>query len=383
MTAQAGAAIALQTRNGLVHGTTRHASTHLLVIELEHPLEVGETMTWRMDLVGWGDSVMGELTVAKQRQRSSNELYEVQGRIGGMDDAHRSVYRRWLEERSKGGTRQYDRSDASTFASNVGGNSMRGLSPAEAKAALERIKARKGKRKDEDLSSDLGLSSELPSDVVEAAQGRKSIADALKAGLRGSGRDRAQRREGLTDVQAGPTNGEALMGREVRIPSPPEPVALRMEGRDLSGRSSEGERDSRWRTPADDRSVGSSSDLRAPRRAPSVAPSAGATRVVKGDPEYHMDSGPPAMARVIYRSDASFRAEWASLRGHGLMIPDNRLQLPHLSIKVVLELPTGESIRCEGEVVAPMPTGAGVQLKLNAGQVAALRIEAQRVGATI
>jgi hypothetical protein len=84
----------------------------------------------------------------------------------------------------------------------------------------------------------------------------------------------------------------------------------------------------------------------------------------------------PITVTVRWFSADAYRRDWRQhLQRGGLFVPSAETLPRNRSLQLRLELPSGEAIACQAQVVAPMPTGAGLSLRLTSDQKARLEAE--------
>ncbi len=77
----------------------------------------------------------------------------------------------------------------------------------------------------------------------------------------------------------------------------------------------------------------------------------------------------PTAVRVRWRSVDAFRRDWRMhLKGGGLFIVSNEPLPRNRSVFLRMDLPSGRFVECAAQVVAPMPTGTGLSLRLGPEQ---------------
>lgn len=177
------AVIALKRPGGqMFFGTVYRVRPDTLTLDVEIPLQVGESLEWRMELSGHRDTVMGSLRILQVQPSVSDGTFRVVVRLDAMPEEDRQRMDTWIQERLVGGTtRRYDHSITSSISS----LDRSQASDIETRAALERLNQRRWQRSGStsDAGPDLlGLSSEVQSGQ-ERRSGRQAIRDALRASV--------------------------------------------------------------------------------------------------------------------------------------------------------------------------------------------------------
>ncbi len=96
------------------------------------------------------------------------------------------------------------------------------------------------------------------------------------------------------------------------------------------------------------------------------------------EPTVSLDRSADALSVTVrWRTDAGFKKSWRMhLRGGGLFIAVTEPVVAQTELTLHLELPSGRSLDCQAQVVAPMPTGLGLSVHLAPDQRQALEAEA-------
>jgi hypothetical protein len=101
---------------------------------------------------------------------------------------------------------------------------------------------------------------------------------------------------------------------------------------------------------------------------------------VQSDPmiEVHNASGNEVI-RVEYTDHLSFQQDWRKhIKRSGLFIQEQVLGQRGAIKDIELVLPSGRVLKCNAEIVAPMPSGTGLALRLRPAQLRVLQEEAGR-----
>lgn len=95
------------------------------------------------------------------------------------------------------------------------------------------------------------------------------------------------------------------------------------------------------------------------------------------DPSVLIDADrSPILVTVRWRSAARYRDDFVRhLKGGGIFVPTKEPLPRQAAVELHLHLPSGEQLSCAAVVVAPMPTGAGMSIKLTPANVALLAQE--------
>jgi len=171
-------AIALQAPGGMMFGNVVRIRSDALTFEVEGHIPERAVVTWRMELTGHSDTVMGTLKVLRVRERDGG-IQRCSSRILEMPARDRARLAAWLKERARGGTtRRYD-SDVSTITQ----TSNATVTVAETRNALERMSKRKWHNSQTSQTHDmLGLQSEIVTGS-EKKSGRAALRSALRTSM--------------------------------------------------------------------------------------------------------------------------------------------------------------------------------------------------------
>ena len=383
--ARANAMIALKLPEGMCFGRVRKVSISRVLFELENPLRLGQQLEWRMELPNWNATVFGELQIRRMKEREDRpDVYEA--RIVHINRENTERLQNWLADLSVGGnTRRYE-SDHSVI-NGLKTSRMSGASHTETASVLARMDRRANPNK-RDLAAEadaFGLASQISSvvsGIEEGMSGRQAMSNALKASLKAGGQRRRRR---SSDSGTGDSANPTARSRWESAPvthAPPEDSAVSSLGRP-----------DRSRSPAwlQDRS-----DVR-PRRMEHVAsPNASSPRPSDRLPEREktvqsrndsssqtsprveiLGSESKSPLRVTYLNHQSFQDAWTQhLQRSGLFLQEANLGPVGTERPLELVLPSGLSVKCSAQIVAPMPTGTGLALRLQPSQLRTLKREA-------
>ena len=433
MATQSNAMVALQTAAGLNFGHVRRVSPTEMVFEADARLDIGDEVPWRLELLGWKETVMGSLTV-RQVQPRQGDVPIFYARIDSIKDTDRPLFDTWLRDSELGGvSRRYDENPESLVGSNFDAP-MRGASHTETTAALERLARRRaqGRKHKERLpgedSDPFGLGDEKPSDTssAPAGSGRRAIREALRASLgqqrpRGPRTDRDRLPERWISGDTPSDGGSGAPGGDQEDASDPNtysgsgllrplqvPDWLDSQSQPSAG---SGSRDPSWlaelhsvsntdsvanlrsETPswlyelnpspaaeppaADDgphlvspEDPTEEATERGPHRAPD--------RPAAPDPMITVDaaSAPTRVTAAWRTRDAYARDFRQHLRGCGLFVPEPDMGALGTEVEVLLVLPGGLEVSCKATVVAPMIMGTGLALSLGEKDRRALSLAA-------
>jgi hypothetical protein len=94
-------------------------------------------------------------------------------------------------------------------------------------------------------------------------------------------------------------------------------------------------------------------------------------------PQVELGNSGGGLIRVIYGDRSTFLEDWRKhIKRSGLFIQEHVLGQRGAERSLELVLPSGRVLTCKAEIVAPMPSGTGLALKLRAAQLRVLQEEA-------
>jgi len=171
------------------------------------------------------------------------------------------------------------------------------------------------------------------------------------------------------------------------LTQPSEPRELRLAGREairaalrrgLQGRGPKGADTGARRAPRD-AWLGQSRERARRQSRAWLEPHAVPEAATEGpEPSIHLDATTVGLLciTVRWRTVSRFQEDWARhLNGGGIFIPTEAPVGRDRAVELVLLLPSGAELRCAASVVAPMPTGIGLSLRLTPAQRARLEEE--------
>jgi hypothetical protein len=327
--ARPNAMIALKMPEGMVFGKVRKVSVSRILFEIEIELMLGQQFEWRMELTGWNSTVLGRLQIRRFQEREDRPNL-AEARIVHISGEDSRQFQDWLTELSVGGTTRRYETDPSSIAGTRRGQ-MSGASRAQSRHALNRLDRRLGDKAslDPTQSDAFGLSSQLSSaisGIEEGRTGRQAMSNALKASLKGGGRRRRVAPQTLTPQLSD------------------DPIVA------------------------------------APTHRANATASAPATQS-SSKPEIRMSTRQGVECiQVRYPDAASYRQAWTEhIQRSGLFIDQQIPGQRGSQRKLELILPSGRSLQCTAQIVAPMPSGTGLALQLQPAQIKILRDEASRL----
>jgi len=96
-------------------------------------------------------------------------------------------------------------------------------------------------------------------------------------------------------------------------------------------------------------------------------------------PVIDLKTRPHGRIRVDYKDPSSFHHDWLKhIRRSGLFIREQLSEPVGSEREIELILPSGKTLNCTAQIVAPMPSGTGLALQLKPSQLRELEYEAQR-----
>lgn len=385
--ARANAMIALKLPEGMCFGRVRKVSISRVLFELETTLKLGQQLEWRMELPNWNSTVFGELQIRRMKEREDRpDVYEA--RIVHINRENTQRLQDWLADLSVGGnTRRYD-SDHSVI-NGLKTSRMSGASQTETASVLARMDRRANPNKGRDLASQsdaFGLASQISSvvsGIEEGMSGRQAMSNALKASLKAGG----QRRRRRSSDSATPTSPTQSARARWDTPSaanpPPEDSAVSSLGRPDRSRSpawlqdrTDDIRSARVEHVTKPVTENNRASARPSDRERTTQHSVGSS--VEQSPTVEiLGTETKAPLRVTYLNSQSFQEAWSQhLQRSGLFLQMANLGPVGTERPLELVLPSGLIVKCSAQIVAPMPTGTGLALRLQPSQLRTLKREA-------
>ena len=373
--------ISLRSEFGVTFGHLLRAAEKQLLLESETRFRPGSQVEFHLDLGEKGTTIYGMAQVTRvtaQAEGPSRYLLTIQ-QISAKD---RALFQDWLYELAQAaGTPSHGSAPISAtiserMDSRIGGGAVQ-LGPGPAQAPLSRPAP-------DPAAARLGGSS-----ISDARRnvGRAAVRDALRARFAaqagGSQADpaRPERPAHPSQPPLPPpvrqprsADAEAEFSSKIRTVRPDPPQTRTAGGGQVSvTHSPEAERQFSAR-----RQVAGSSTPTDPSRAPAqpAAPARGRLEV-----RISLEAQPPEV-RLVYHDQGRFLRDYgdylskaaAFVRCTGAR-PDHRGK-----VLFVAQLPSGAELRCDGEVVALLPSGFGLKLALGDGDEAVLAAEARISG---
>lgn len=365
------AIFALHSQRGLIFGCTREVDGDQMVFQASGDFSPGETLDWRMQLVGRREMVVGTLRVDGRRPAVGDESPLFEGTITAISSQNRAQLESWLAERS---------------SSNSQSAQPQPKPKREAAQATQPLPTR-GRTRSQPSSGSLPSARPSP-----APAGREAISAALKSSLARTRRlplpaqrplTRPQAREEGEDLRAAIDDlSPPLDERELGAPSPsglldpprsspPGPAHPKPPSRPAGHPYTAPARPPEPEAP------------RPAERAQGLDDSAGggpAPRPTRDPTLAFRPGSDPLQLKLTWTGMEAFQRDYdRHLKNAGLFVPlttASALRTRGAPLLVRLVLPSGARLNCRATVVAPMSSGAGVSLQLSPEQRETLANEA-------
>ena len=376
---------ALQSPVGLRFGATVQVDADRITFEMDLKIPKGIECSFRMELSGEDDTIMGKVRVERALPARGGNLPRYICKILEMPPEDRARFDGWRRDLATGGVSRRLERDPEQLRAQISTKMMGGATEAESRAVLERMNAkRSSKRKEEGYveGDPLGLADEQSVPVKP---------------------DKSELREKLRDETP----------VEVPVPSDMEEQEKKLEEA-KSARVKElvvPEAESpSWMPPSSDESPQPAAPKAAPPQAAPpkpAAPQAAAPQAAPPKPAAPQAAPPraappkPAAPRaaapaspplivvdsesnpigltIIYLSKESFVQDYdATLHTSAVTVDHPNLNQLYHSVRVIFQFADGESITVMGQMVAQIPAGMAIALELDADKREQLRKRAGR-----
>ncbi len=181
--------IALQTPDGLAFGYVLDASPRHVCFTVNNNLPVGTKFAWRMELKGYSETIMGQLTVTRGHPaRSASDWPRYDADITEIPPEDGKLLQVWMEDQEKGGSSRRLEKDPSRFIKDMFSEGMSGASSAQTKLVIERMNERRARREQlfkktkRGVGGDFGLSRE-GSTADSASVSKQAVRSRISAAL--------------------------------------------------------------------------------------------------------------------------------------------------------------------------------------------------------
>ncbi len=414
--------IALQTPDGLAFGYVLDATPRHMTFTVNSNLPIGTTFAWRMELKGYAETIMGQLSVTQgYPARSVTDWPRYEARVDQIPDDDAVLLKVWMEDQDKGGSSRRLEQDPDRFIKDMFAEGMSGASTAQTNLVIERMNERRARRerlfkkKKRGVGGDFGLSTEAAenSASVSSASLRSQITKALGGFARRKlGEPEPPPPAVRTEVQAStPPQPEPEPPPLVPDPVLPDPssvtdeiiaAALEAAGlqssgavkpplaspvEDLAPRPPDDERDEVITQPEpavleeasqdDDPVVAESDEPLDPQEEvhdhvvdEAPEPAEVAEPPANGETRISFDSAQtPPLLEVRYHTGGNFQDDFRRhLKNGGLFLKGQQMGARGDKLAVRLVLPSGHVMACEAKVVASLAAGTGLMLSLSRDQ---------------
>ncbi len=215
--------IALQTPDGLAFGYVLDASPRHVCFTVNNNLPVGTKFAWRMELKGYSETIMGQLTVTRGHPaRSASDWPRYDADITEIPPEDGKLLQVWMEDQEKGGSSRRLEKDPSRFIKDMFSEGMSGASSAQTKLVIERMNERRARREQlfkktkRGVGGDFGLSRE-GSTADSASVSKQAVRSRISAALGDFSRRTLAAPEPAQPPRIDPAPAEQ--------PAPPRPTA--------------------------------------------------------------------------------------------------------------------------------------------------------------
>ena len=379
--------ISLRSEYGVTIGRLLKVSDKQLLLEADTKFKPGSKIEFQLELASYGATVYGlaQVTRVTAYNDAPNRYLLAIGQLATKD---RNLYSRWIYELAQGG--------GSTAQSSVAVSSI--LSTAVQREPLRSAPPPAASKPPPRQGPDVAWSAASSHSATRQHVGRAAVREALRARFAGRGRTTTPARDTIPpEPSAEPVGRYGLdastlsqAGDAKPAPAPPEARPVRSaaaeaefsskihRARGISSRTAGGGDITITHSPEAERQF--SSRQRAPQPSSSMAavPGAQAPRPKRVEITLALAKSPPLVS-LRYRDVNRFLADYTDyLSKNAAFVRWSGTKPGHKAeVAVELMLPAGTRVTCKGQVVAIMPSGFGLSLKLTDADLERIREEAR------
>jgi hypothetical protein len=381
--------ISLRSEYGVTIGRLLKVSDKQLLLEADTKFKPGSKIEFQLELASYAATVYGlaQVTRVTAYNDAPNRYLLAIGQLATKD---RKLYKRWLYELAQGGgsTAQSSAAVSSIISTTFQREPPRSAPP----PAASRPPVRRG--------PDVAWSAASSHSTSRQHVGRAAVREALRARFAGRGRITTPARDSIPPEPTSEPVGRYGMDSSTisqahgASPKPAPPAAKPVRSADAEAEFSSKIHRARGRTsrtagggditithsPEAERQFSSRQQTPPPSSSMAAMPGAQAPRPKRVEITLALDKRPPLVS-LRYRDVNRFLSDYSDyLSKNAAFVRWSGTKPGHKSeVAVELLLPAGARIVCKGQVVAIMPSGFGLSLKLSDSDRERIREEA-RVG---
>ena len=182
--------VALQTKDGLAFGYVMELANELVTFEVNSNITPGEQMAFRMELKGYEETIMGQLTVTSGQKATVANWPIYRAKILEIPPDDRQLLEVWMEDQRDGGSSRRVERNPDEYVKDMFAKRMSGASTASTKLVIDRMNERRARRdrlfkktddifkKQMELSADTVLAK---AEDADPSHSRESIRAAVRA----------------------------------------------------------------------------------------------------------------------------------------------------------------------------------------------------------
>ena len=138
--------VALQTKDGLAFGYVEGLTDKGFTFEVNSNIAPGEELTFRMELKGYEETIMGLLRVTSGRKGTVANWPVYQATILEIPKEDRALLEVWMEDQSKGGSSRRVERNPDDYVRDMFSQKMSGATTAATNLVIERMNERRARR---------------------------------------------------------------------------------------------------------------------------------------------------------------------------------------------------------------------------------------------
>ena len=138
--------VALQTKDGLAFGYVDDLSTDEVTFEVNSNISPGEEMSFRMELKGYEETVMGRLRVTGGRPSRTAAWPMYFAKILEIPTSDKALLDVWMEDMRDGGSSRRVERNPDEYVKDMFAQKMSGASSASTNLVIERMNERRARR---------------------------------------------------------------------------------------------------------------------------------------------------------------------------------------------------------------------------------------------
>jgi hypothetical protein len=138
--------VALQTKDGLAFGYVDELSNDEVTFEVNSNISPGEEMSFRMELKGYEETVMGRIRVTGGRPSRTAAWPVYFGKILEIPPDDKQLLAVWMDDQRDGGSSRRVERNPDDYVKDMFDQKMSGASSASTKLVIDRMNERRARR---------------------------------------------------------------------------------------------------------------------------------------------------------------------------------------------------------------------------------------------